>query len=113
VPLDDPGLAAGAPVDVVLRPDGARLMEAGLNGIGSLGLEGKIVEKSFRGNHNLVLLVVGDHRLSFSFPAAQALPAAGDSLSLTLGPAAIHSMPAQADKPAGDGEPATKPATHA
>ena len=90
----------GAPVEVVLRPDGARLVEAGPNGTGGLKLEGKIVEKSFRGNRNLVVLAVGDNRLSFSFPAAQGLPAIGESLHLYLGPASIHVMPAASDNPA-------------
>ena len=94
LPLGQRDLQDGAAVEVVLRPDGARLVEAGTNGAGSFKLEGKIVEKSFRGDHNQVLLAVGDHRLSFNFPAAQTLPAAGESLSLTLGPAAIHVMPA-------------------
>ncbi len=101
VPLGDRRLPAGTPVEVVLRPDGARLVEAGPNGTGSLKLEGKIVEKSFRGNRNLVALEVADNRLSFSFLAAQSLPAIGERLPLYLGPASIHVMPAGRDEPAG------------
>jgi thiamine transport system ATP-binding protein len=106
-PLGDRSLPAGMAVDVVLRPDGARLVEAGPNGAGSLKLEGTIVEKSFRGDHNQVLLAAGQHRLSFSFPAAQALPATGESLSLLLGSAGIHVMPAAR------AEAATQTAPHA
>ncbi len=94
VPLGDRALAAGTRVEVVLRPDGARLLEAGPNGTGGLRLEGRIVDQSFRGNRNLVVIEAGDTRLSFSFPAAQALPAIGETLRLYLGPAAIHVMPA-------------------
>jgi len=110
VPLGSPSersLPAGIAVDVVLRPDGARLREAGSDGLGQLRLEGTIVEKSFRGDHARVLLEVGGRRLSFNFSAAQTLPAAGERLSLSLGPAAIHVMPA------GQAQPATKAASHA
>jgi ABC-type Fe3+/spermidine/putrescine transport system ATPase subunit len=100
VPIGDQSLPAGAPVEVVLRPDGARLAEAGPNGTGGIKLEGRIVEKSFRGNRNLAVVEVGDTRLSFSFPAGQVLPAAGENLRLYLGPAAIHVMPAGGDQPA-------------
>ena len=58
------------------------------------------MDKSFRGNRNLVVLEVGDNRLSFSFPAAQGLPDIGESLHLYLGPAAIHVMPGGGDEPA-------------
>ncbi len=100
VPLGEARFAAGAAVEVVLRPDGARLAEAGPDGTGGIKLEGRIVEKSFRGARNLVLVEIGDRRLSFSFPAAQALPAVGETLRLTLGPAAIHVMPPESALPA-------------
>jgi ABC-type Fe3+/spermidine/putrescine transport system ATPase subunit len=112
VPLGDLGkqMAAGTPVDVVLRPDGARLAEAGTpaeaglrpDGAGSLVLGGQLVEKSFRGNRQLVALAVGQQRLRFSFPAGQALPALGEMLSVYLSPAAIHVMAAE---PAAPGTP--------
>jgi ABC-type Fe3+/spermidine/putrescine transport system ATPase subunit len=95
MPLADQSLPSGAAVDVVLRPDGARLVEAGPNGHGGIRLEGQIVEKSFRGNRNIVLLQVADQRLSFNFAAAQALPEAGQTVRLYLSPAAIHVMPAE------------------
>jgi ABC-type Fe3+/spermidine/putrescine transport system ATPase subunit len=104
VPLGDPHLPAGTAVEVVLRPDGARLTEAGPNGTGGIRLEGRIVEKSFRGSRNLVVLEAGDSRLSFSFPAGLDLPATGETLRLTLGPAAIHVMPVDgADWPSAKG----------
>ena len=107
VPLGEARLAAGTAVEVVLRPDGARLEEAGPNGTGGIKLEGRIVEKSFRGARNLVLLEVGDRRLSFSFPATQTLPAIGENLRVTLGPAAIHIMPPEGALPG------TREETHA
>jgi len=99
VPVSNASLAAGAAVEVVLRPDGARLVDpgpmgaSGPNGTGGLKLEGRIVDKSFRGNRNLAVLEAADVRLSFSFPAGQALPEVGEVLHLYLVPAAIHVMP--------------------
>ena len=112
VPLGDVRLGAGEAVEVVLRPDGAQLTKAGSNSTDDLRLEGKIVDKSFRGNHNEVLLEVGDQRLSFRFGTIPALPAAGETLKITLGPAAIHVMPAVAgsDQPASAKRPRRRPA---
>ena len=99
VPIGDRRLAGGAAVDVVLRPDGARLVEAGPNGTGGIKLDGRVVEKSFRGSRNLVVVEVGDSRLAFSFPTGLALPAVGETLHLYLAPAAIHVMPANGAPP--------------
>ena len=102
VPLGQNQLPDGTPVEVVLRPNGAELDQGRLDpsGGGDFQLEGTLVEKSFRGNQNWVVLAAGESRLHFSFPSAQALPAAGQPLSLYLPPAAIHVMPAGQDGPA-------------
>ena len=91
VPIGSRPWPDGAPVEVVLRPDGARLEPAGN---GDFHLEGTIVEKTFRASQNWVVLAAGQTRLQFSFPSAQQLPAAGEALSLYLPPVAIHVMPA-------------------
>jgi ABC-type Fe3+/spermidine/putrescine transport system ATPase subunit len=99
VALGERQLAPGTPVEVVLRPDGARLAEAGPNGAGGLELDGKIVEKSFRGNQNWVTLELEHSRLRFTFPPDQALPATGERLSLYLRPTGLYVMPAGNPEP--------------
>ena len=94
VPLGPSPMPDGAPVEVVLRPDGARLAETSDS---DFHVEGTFVEKSFRGNQNWATLAVGEGQLHFSFSAAQALPAVGQRLSLYLPPGAIHIMPASDD----------------
>ncbi len=100
VPLGQDSLPEGTPVEVVLRPDGARLEPTGGS---DFRLEGTLMEKSFRGNQNWVAVAVGESRLHFSFPANQPLPAAGQALSLYLPSSAIHSMPASQDVPTAAG----------
>jgi ABC-type Fe3+/spermidine/putrescine transport system ATPase subunit len=85
---------AGARVDVVLRPEGARLGPDDHDGAGPLSLEATLLESSFRGDHHLVQVEASGQRLSFSIPAGQALPAAGQRLRIQLGMDAVHVMPA-------------------
>jgi hypothetical protein len=52
-----------------------------------------VVEKSFRGSRNVVVLRVGEADLTVELPAAQPLPAVGEALRLRLGPAAVQVLP--------------------
>jgi ABC-type Fe3+/spermidine/putrescine transport system ATPase subunit len=92
-----PPVSDGARIEAVLRPDGARVVEAAPAGaptdVNGICLEGRLAEKSFRGDRHLVTLQMGDNRLRFEFPAGEALPAAGEFLRVRLAPTAIHVMP--------------------
>ncbi|MCC6190778.1 MAG: ABC transporter ATP-binding protein [Anaerolineales bacterium] len=84
--------APGAAVSVVVRPEE---VAAAVDGRGDLA--GEVIEKSFRGSRNVVLLRVGPQELTVAFPAAQPLPAVGETLALRLGPGAVHVLPDGAD----------------
>lgn len=78
------------PVSVLLRPE-----TASLDGEGSMQLEGELVERSFRGStQRIVLRLDSGQRLSFDFGASARMPELGDKLRLSLDPRdAIQVLP--------------------
>ncbi|MBN2045092.1 MAG: ABC transporter ATP-binding protein [Anaerolineales bacterium] len=67
------------PVEVLLRPDAARLAGEGLT------LSGRVVEVAFMGETTQLQLEVPAHgKLTFEFPSSQELPAPGEEISVVL-----------------------------
>jgi ABC-type Fe3+/spermidine/putrescine transport system ATPase subunit len=77
------------PFHVLLRPEGVALA-----GEGEADLEAVVVDESFRGSRCLVVAQAGDARLTFEFPAGQALPGVGHTLRLRIPPSAVYLLPA-------------------
>ncbi len=69
-------------VHVLLRPDAARLGSAE-----GIRIEGRVVERSFRGGTYRAVIQVGGERLSFDFPSRSSVPPEGSMLRLTVDPA--------------------------
>lgn len=69
-------------VTVLLRPE-----TASLDGEGGMQLEGTLVERSFRGStQRIVIRLAGGQRLSFDFGASSRLPELGQQVRLSLDP---------------------------
>ena len=85
LPLD--GRAEGK-VTVLLRPEAAVL-----GGEGPVWLDGLVMEKVYRGGMSRLVVQVKDTQLSFTFPAAHALPAPGERVRLTLTAGAVQVLP--------------------
>jgi thiamine transport system ATP-binding protein len=68
-------------VHVLLRPDAARLgSEEGIR------LEGRVLERSFRGGTYRAIIQAGGERLSFDFPSHFAVPPPGELLRFSIDP---------------------------
>jgi ABC-type Fe3+/spermidine/putrescine transport system ATPase subunit len=72
-------------VEVLLRPDGATIAEDGASHI-----EGRMLDKSFRGSRTVARVLAGAVTLTFEFPASQPLPAAGEAVRLRVNPEAVY-----------------------
>lgn len=80
-------------VEVLLRPDSARLLRSGLQSGGgewSLVLEGRITERTFRGNNTRLHINTQGHILIFDFPSNDNLPAVGDTVQLGIIPETVQ-----------------------
>jgi ABC-type Fe3+/spermidine/putrescine transport system ATPase subunit len=78
IPIPDVGAAA---VHVLLRPDAAEI-----EGEGEVKLEGKVLERSFRGGTYRAVVEVDGQELSFDFPSRTRVPEAGEPVKMTLDP---------------------------
>jgi ABC-type Fe3+/spermidine/putrescine transport system ATPase subunit len=79
----------GSKVQLLIRPDAARLGEVGPN-----LLVGVVVERTFRGEYyRLDVRHAGGVELTFNFPADVALPGPGESITLSLVPGALMLLP--------------------
>jgi ABC-type Fe3+/spermidine/putrescine transport system ATPase subunit len=79
----------GSKVQLLIRPDAARLGEVGPN-----LLVGVVVERTFRGEYyRLDVRHAGGVELTFNFPADVALPGPGESITLSLAPGALMLLP--------------------
>ena len=67
------------PVTMLIRPD-----SASLDGSGDINLEGRLIDKSFRGNLCQILISVKDFPLEFNFLSNVALPEVGENIHLSL-----------------------------
>ena len=76
-PLQSP---ANGPVQVLLRPDAARI------GDPTAGLDGEVTEVVFRGETCLVRMTAGEgsYPLSFELSSQQVIPAAGDRVQFSI-----------------------------
>ncbi len=72
-------------VEVLLRPEGASLVQDG-----AFQIEGRMLDKSFRGSRTVARVQAGTLTLTFDFPASQPLPAAGEAVRLRINPEAVH-----------------------
>ena len=77
------------PIHLLIRPEGA-VLTSNLQLQTSNLIEGRLVETSFRGSHNIVRVRVREYGLTFEFPAAQPLPGPGETLSLQISSDALH-----------------------
>jgi ABC-type Fe3+/spermidine/putrescine transport system ATPase subunit len=74
---------------LLIRPESARLDEAGPNLLG-----GVVTERSFRGETcRLGVRHASGVELAFNFAAAVALPAPGEPVTLSLAPRALMLLP--------------------
>jgi ABC-type Fe3+/spermidine/putrescine transport system ATPase subunit len=79
----------GSKVQLLIRPDAARVGEVGPN-----LLVGVVVERTFRGEYyRLDVRHAGGVELTFNFPADVALPGPGESITLSLAPGALMLLP--------------------
>jgi ABC-type Fe3+/spermidine/putrescine transport system ATPase subunit len=79
----------GSKVQLLIRPDAARVGEVGPN-----LLVGVVVERTFRGEYyRLDVRHAGGVELIFNFPANVALPGPGESITLSLVPGALMLLP--------------------
>ncbi len=84
--IRDSGFAA----KLLIRPEAARLDEAGPN-----VLHGVITERSFRGEYyRLGVRYASGIEMTFNFPPSVALPALGESITLSLNSEALTLLPA-------------------
>jgi ABC-type Fe3+/spermidine/putrescine transport system ATPase subunit len=72
-------------VEILLRPDGAVISQDG-----AFQIEGRMLDKSFRGSRILARVQAGAVALTFEFPASQPLPAAGETVRLRVNPEAVY-----------------------
>jgi ABC-type Fe3+/spermidine/putrescine transport system ATPase subunit len=93
-------LPAGESVLVLIRPDAAELKDEGGTPAArgqvmkdedrpTNQIEGKMVEKSFRGGHIRSIVRVGEVDLGFEFNASAELPDIGEKIRLSLNPDSI------------------------
>jgi ABC-type Fe3+/spermidine/putrescine transport system ATPase subunit len=87
------GVKPGEAVAVVVRPEGVRVAAGGASQGDGHTLAGTVVEKSFRGSRNVVVLRVGEAELTVELPATQPVPEAGQALALRLEPEAVQVLP--------------------
>jgi thiamine transport system ATP-binding protein len=88
-PIPLPGPAARS-VTVLIRPDAATLGEGGW------GLQGFVVERSFRGPSTRLTLTVGGQPLTFTLASRVDVPAPGSTIRLALDPAVgVQVLPAR------------------
>jgi ABC-type Fe3+/spermidine/putrescine transport system ATPase subunit len=79
----------GLEVQLLVRPDAARLSDVGSN-----ILRGLVVERSFRGgSYRLGLRHADGIELTFEFPGGVAVPAPGEFVALSLDPQALALLP--------------------
>jgi ABC-type Fe3+/spermidine/putrescine transport system ATPase subunit len=82
---------SGPEVQLLIRPEAARLEEAGPN-----ILPGVVTECSFRGEYyRLGVRHAGGVELTFNFPAGSVLPDAGEPVTLSLAPWALMVLPSE------------------
>jgi ABC-type Fe3+/spermidine/putrescine transport system ATPase subunit len=72
---------ASGQVTVLLRPEAASL-----DGRGSVTIQGRVVERSFRGSTCRVVVEAGGARLAFEFISLLPIPAEGESIRLSFDP---------------------------
>ena len=84
ITIEKPDFSAES-VEVLLRPDGAVLAQDG-----AFQIEGRMLDKSFRGSRTVARVQAGAVALTFEFPASQPLPAVGETLRLRVNPEAVH-----------------------
>ena len=84
ITIEKPGFSAES-VEVLLRPDGAVPVQDGV-----FQIEGRMLDKSFRGSRTVARVQAGAVTLTFEFPASQPLPAVGETLRLRVNPEAVH-----------------------
>lgn len=70
---------------VLIRPEGAKV-----NGQAALRIEGKILQKFFRGDHCLVEIQWGEERCAFAIPFSDKIPEEGQIISLAIPESAIQ-----------------------
>ena len=81
------------PVTVLIRPEGARLAEAG-----DCTLTGVVLERSFRGRSYRLTLEIKGVRLAFDLPSSEHVPAEGESVQICLeGESAVQVFPREDD----------------
>ena len=68
-------------VTILIRPD-----TVNLNNTGSVHLQGKVLETSFRGSLCRVVILVENTRLTFDLPSSAPFPAEGENIQLSLDP---------------------------
>jgi len=79
----------GFAAQLLIRPEAARLDEAGPN-----ALQGVVTERAFRGEHyRLGVRHASGVELAFNFPAGATLPAPGEALIFSLEPGALVLLP--------------------
>ncbi len=82
-------LDRGTDMQVLIRPDGARLGKSGPN-----ALHGTVTERSFRGEYYRVSMRHSSGvELTFSFPARLSLPALDEPIALSVDPQALMLLP--------------------
>jgi ABC-type Fe3+/spermidine/putrescine transport system ATPase subunit len=82
---------AGSKAQLLIRPEAARL---DVDQASSNVLHGVVVERSFRGEHyRLGVRHAGGIELTFNLAASAALPAPGESITLSLEPQALALLP--------------------
>ena len=85
----------GFQVQVLIRPEGARL-----GGTGSNVVQGMVTERSFRGEYYRLGVRAADGvELTFHFPAGTALPGPGEPVTFSLDPRALMLLPVDAGQP--------------
>jgi hypothetical protein len=91
--VGDQGL--GFQVQVLIRPEGARL-----GGMGPNVVQGVVVERSFRGEYYRLDVRAADRvELTFHFPAGTALPGPGEPVTFSLDPRALMLRPVDTEQP--------------
>ena len=86
---------SGFEVQVLVRPEGARL-----GGMGPNVVQGVVAERSFRGEYYRLDVRAADGvGLTFHFPAGTALPGPGEPVTFSLDPRALMLLPVDAEQP--------------
>jgi len=91
--IEDCGL--GSEVQVLIRPEGARL-----GGMGPNVVQGMVTERSFRGEYYRLGVRAADGvELTFHFPTGTALPGPDEPVTFSLDPRALMLLPVDAEQP--------------